>query len=153
MALTPIKNQNTHTTMQLGRCIVRLGGDLNNSVLKQPVTPAEIIVLRAIHGDDAVLKIRQTGQDRRAHAEELQRLIERYGAARGEDEQSIVAKIWPSPHGVKLPLNFKDIGVDIMKSEDDDDDEPDETDVNLTAPLAKDSVFDRPAAGGSQAEE
>lgn len=105
--------------MQIGSCIVRLGGDLGNSVFKQGVTPAEIVVLQSIHGADAVLDIKQTGNDRRAHGEELQRLVERYGRAKNDKEESIVSKIWPSPIGLKLPVNFKDVGIDIMG-----DDEP-----------------------------
>ena len=43
--------------MQTYQATIRVGGSLFNEVPKAPVTAAEIEVLKAIHGDDAVLRI------------------------------------------------------------------------------------------------
>jgi hypothetical protein len=60
--------------MQLYNCKVRLDGSVANEVRKADATAAEIEILRAIHGDDAVVDIVETRMDRRAHAEERARL-------------------------------------------------------------------------------
>lgn len=106
--------------MQIGTCIVRLGGDLNNSVFKRNVTPAEILVLQAIHGQESITRVRGTGANKVPHVEELNRLVLIYGGAKNNKEESIVAKMWPT-FGARLPVNFKDIGIDISASDDDDD--------------------------------
>src|SRR5262245_15495788 len=46
----PTAPQLTGPTMEVCECSVRLGGDVRNDVLKQGVTPPELILLRAIHG-------------------------------------------------------------------------------------------------------
>lgn len=60
--------------MQLYSIKVRLGGLVNNEVRKSGVTAAEIMVLRALHGDDAVVDITSAKMDHRTHAEERARL-------------------------------------------------------------------------------
>lgn len=40
--------------MQVCDCLVLVGGDIGNSVMRYGVTAPEIAILRAIHGDDAV---------------------------------------------------------------------------------------------------
>lgn len=104
--------------MQLASAVVRLGGSRDNTVHKVGLTVAEIVVLRAIHGgDDSVTDIQPTGMDKRPHAEELNRLRSIYGNAKDDKEESILTKIFPgaSPN---LPVNLKDIGLDIAEPED-----------------------------------
>jgi len=90
--------------MQVCNCTVRLGGSMLNTVPKKNVTVAEIVVLRAIHGgEDTVVNIQPIKNDKRPHAEELQRLIDRYGA-------KVVTNMFPGAHP-KLPVDLVDIGV------------------------------------------
>lgn len=65
--------------MQTANIILALGGDAGNSVPKYGVTPAEIAVLRFIHGDESVTDVEPTGEVKRSSREERQRLIELYG--------------------------------------------------------------------------
>src|SRR5690606_15053187 len=66
--------------MHLYDCKVRLGGDVQNEVRKRSVTAAELMVLRELPGEDAVIAIEQTGGDKRSHAEERQRIYRTYAA-------------------------------------------------------------------------
>lgn len=124
--------------MQIGECKVRLNGDLLNVVPRSDITPPEVILLRAIHGEDSVIDIKQTGSDKRQHREEYDRLFEKYGEAPDGKEKSILKTIWPNPHGIRFPANFAEIGVDIYEEEaDEQSDEP-----KGPTPLS----FDRPAS-------
>lgn len=90
--------------MKLFNCKVRIQGSVQDEVIKTGVTQAEIIVLRAIHGNDAVLDTVPEGlatvkvdptdpesADRpRTEAEERDRLELLYGEA-------IVGKIFGAP--------------------------------------------------------
>lgn len=62
-------------------CKVRLGGSLYNEVPKGEVTAAEIIVLRAIHGKEGVIDIKEVEPVKRTSEEERARLISSYGSA------------------------------------------------------------------------
>lgn len=100
--------------MQTGTVSVRLGGDLNNSVPKQDVTPAEVVMLRAIHGEESVLFIEATGTDKRSHSEEWDRLFQRYGEAKDKKDEPLFLKLWPNKHAANFPIAFKDIGIDVL---------------------------------------
>lgn len=91
--------------MQVANCHVRLSGDINNEIFKAGVTPAEVLVLRRIHGADAVVKFEPVKQDKRPHASEFDRLKMVYG-----DKAVIEAFPGSQP---SLPVNFKDIGIDL----------------------------------------
>lgn len=70
--------------MDLANCLVGIGGDRGHSVPKYGVTPAEILVLQSLHGDEAVYDIEKTGDDARRQGEERERLRAVY-PARGAD--------------------------------------------------------------------
>jgi len=91
--------------------MLALSGDITFTVFKPDVTVPEIVLLKAIHGSDAVKDITPTFMDRRSHAEERERLMLEYGNAKDHKDESIFGKIFPglSP----LPVNFRDIGVDL----------------------------------------
>ena len=62
------------TTVKIFDIEVRHGGDINHSLIKNGVTEREIRVLRAIHGDDGVVNVKETGEkaiDQREEAFEL----------------------------------------------------------------------------------
>lgn len=65
--------------MELCDIELRLAGNLQHVVPKQDVTPAEILILREIHGPDAVVNIRPKKMDKRSHGAEWERLVARYG--------------------------------------------------------------------------
>lgn len=97
--------------MQVANCHVRLSGDISNEIWKSCVTPAEVLVLRAVHGPDAVVKFEPiTGKatpDRRAHDGEFNRLRDTYG-------EKVVTTVFPGAQP-RLPAVFKDIGIDIFE--------------------------------------
>jgi hypothetical protein len=89
--------------MQRCTVMVRLGGNLLSQVERTGVSPAEILVLRHIHGVDAVSIVRGEGNDRgRQDVNEVDRLSQRYKAAFRE-----VFGLNP-----KLPNTLADIGID-----------------------------------------
>lgn len=81
--------------MQIANCQVAIGGDVGNTVPKYSVTAAEIAVLRAIHGDHAVLDIDPIGNVERGNGEELGRIRAAYGNARDTENNSIVNMLFP----------------------------------------------------------
>lgn len=71
--------------MQTANIMLSIGGDSGNTVYKANVTAAEIAVLRAIHGDDAVRDIDPQGDINRSNRDEITRLRSIYGKARIDD--------------------------------------------------------------------
>lgn len=81
--------------MELANVMLALGGDRNNTVPKYGVTPAEIAVLAAIHGADAVFDVvplEETAEI--SFKEERERLLRSY-PAKNEDNELIVLKVYP----------------------------------------------------------
>lgn len=97
--------------MQFARCKVRLSGDMGTVIEKAPVSPAEVALLKVIHGDDAVFDVQLTGNgnDKTPHAEELARLRAEYTAV-DDGGNLIIDKIFPGL-GARLPVDFADIGI------------------------------------------
>ena len=60
--------------MHLYACKVRLHGSVMNEVPKEDVTACEVMILRLIHGDDAIVALRCTGDVARSDEEERSRL-------------------------------------------------------------------------------
>lgn len=107
--------------MQSANCLVRLlnsNGPHKNEAFKTGVTPAEAVILRAIHGADAVTGFERVVMDKREHRAELDRLRQRYGAA-------AVERAFPG-HSPQLPVRFSDIGIDVNVDEADDEQEAEE---------------------------
>jgi hypothetical protein len=101
--------------MQHASCKVALAGDITFTVQKPDVTVAEIALLKAIHGADAVTDIQPTFMDKRPHAQERERLTLEYGHAKDHDDKSIFSQLYPGL--AQLPVTFRDIGLDIDGSE------------------------------------
>jgi hypothetical protein len=80
--------------MQTAKILLALGGDAGNTVPKV-VTAAEIAVLRAIHGTDAVTDIEPANDVERSNRAELGRLRGLYGRAMDGENQSILAALFP----------------------------------------------------------
>lgn len=86
--------------MQTANILLALGGDSGNTVPKRGVTAAEIAVLRAIHGNEAVFDIEPAGEAvdegrPRSNRAELNRLRALYGRAMDSENNSIVAQLFP----------------------------------------------------------
>lgn len=96
--------------MQIVDCFVRLKGDMRMETPRYGVTVPEIVVLRAIHGADAVVKIRPRGMDKRSHADELARLREFYRGFMDGDSNSIVDLTF-SGFNPRLPVKLSEIGL------------------------------------------
>lgn len=98
--------------MEIANVIVNLGGDAGNQVPKDSVTPAEIAILRAIHGEDGVVDIEPAGEIDRPQARERERLTFIYGHARGGDDsgQPIMKQLFPGI-GARLPEKLSELDV------------------------------------------
>jgi hypothetical protein len=100
--------------MQIANVLLSLGGDHGNQIMKHAVTAAEIAVLRAIHGDDAVQEVEPTGDVTRTHRAERERLLNIYGQAKTDDQKPIVesmfpgiaARVFEKLHELDLPDSF-----------------------------------------------
>lgn len=95
--------------MQLLNCLLALGGDLGNTVPKTRITAAEAMLLRAIHGDDAVHDVLPLDEEvRRSPREEINRLAALY-PSRDEDGRPIIQTLFSSVSN--LPDTVADIGL------------------------------------------
>lgn len=66
--------------MKLYNCKVRLAGSIDNEVRKEGASAAEVILLRKVHGDDAVVNIVEAGQDNKLTHEGMRDQLRRdYG--------------------------------------------------------------------------
>lgn len=96
--------------MQRCSITLRLSGDPGNTIYKNEVTPAEIVLLRAIHGADAVIDVKPTHMCKTPHREERQRLSLIYGKKR-------LDATFPGDF-TKLPVSLKDIELTKEEAED-----------------------------------
>lgn len=94
--------------MEIAKCLVALGGDLNNVVPKTDVTPAEVLTLIAVHGEGAVTDIEVTGEIERTNRQELERLrdvLTGYGRAQDNDAKPVIHSVFPGA-GARVPDTF-----------------------------------------------
>jgi len=97
--------------MELANVLLALGGDRNNTVPKYEVTAAEIAVLAAIHGADAVHDIEPLEKTRTvSFKEERERLLGLY-PAKNEDNKLIVLEVYPGVAPV-LHTEIATLGLD-----------------------------------------
>lgn len=79
--------------MEIATVKVSIAGDSGNTVEKYDVTPAEVAVLRYIHGEDAVKDIEPTGVIDRGNRAERERLALIY--TKKENNQTPVDALYP----------------------------------------------------------
>ncbi len=112
--------------MRLYSCKVLLAGSRDNEVRKDDITAAEIMALRTIHGDDAVIDIVPGAMDKRSHAEERARLYRLYADPEALDfklkTERLNAVFGPSHN--PLPVELPDSAP-----------EPDEAPVRVSKPV------------------
>jgi hypothetical protein len=98
--------------MQTCTCEIMLGGNVKSTTLLQNVTPAEVQILRRVHGPNSVIFRGERDEIKRGTAKEVERLTEKY---RTSDPNLMGAKIpvfstvFPGASPV-LPLRFSEIG-------------------------------------------
>lgn len=104
--------------MQFYQCKVRLAGSLMNEVFKADVSAPEIMLLRAFHGDDAVVDIVKTRVSGVSNDDERERLMRIYMNQKGNNVEQIKQKqgIWFGLFGpltatlpTKLPGEYPEI--------------------------------------------
>lgn len=97
--------------MELANVLLALGGDRNNTVPKERVTAAEIAVLAAVHGNDAVFDIEPLGETATtSFRDERERLLRLY-PAKNEDNKLIVLEVYPGVAPV-LHTEIATLGLD-----------------------------------------
>lgn len=96
--------------MQIANVLVALGGDRGNSVPRYGVTAAEIALLRAIHGDDAVFDVEPVGDAPIHPASERERLRAVY-PAKDEDGNRIFERIYPGS-AARVHESLDELGLD-----------------------------------------
>lgn len=77
--------------MQLCNCTVAIGGDPGMTVLKERVTVPELMVLRNVHGDDAVRNVEVIGETQFTAMEERERLNLIYRSPEGVVKETLGA--------------------------------------------------------------
>jgi hypothetical protein len=120
--------------MQTAHCLLSLGGDHGNTVMKYDVTAAEIAVLRAIHGDESVKDVEPAGDVKRPHRVERERLLGIYGMAKIPDTKvsvvetmfpGVAARVFETLQEIDLPESFyKATGHLTAQSSEPDEDAP-----------------------------
>lgn len=97
--------------MQQANISLMLGGDRGQIVHKYAISPAEVTILRAVHGVEAVHEIEIIkGKIERSDREELEHLAAIYGQATDGENNNIMRTLFPGA-GAKLPKNFAELGI------------------------------------------
>lgn len=82
--------------MQLANIMLGIGGGRDNTVPKYEVTPSEIAILQAIHGEDAVHDVEPLDEEvDRSNREELTRLRALYGGAKDGNSNIVFDSLFP----------------------------------------------------------
>lgn len=93
------------TKMELADCLVNIGGDAGNQVPKVAITPAEIAILRAIHGEDSVHTVRPLELVDRDPHDEMEALQAFYGWK--EENAKLIQRVFPAV--AHMPLRLREL--------------------------------------------
>lgn len=97
--------------MELAKVEVRLGGSLANTVMRDNVTPAELSILRRLHGDDCIGSIQWQGKKPMKHEDEIDRLRQFYNT---ENSRKLIDQLFPGVTPT-LPITFKEVGYNVTE--------------------------------------
>lgn len=100
--------------MQHVAATVRLNNDLNFCVRKYSLTVPEVVLLRILHGDDAVVEVRSVGISKRTMRSERDRLLSIYG---GKPESVLKINNMFANTAVQPLETLADIGAANAKAE------------------------------------
>ena len=92
--------------MQTALVEVLLNGEVLNTVVK-PVTPAEAMLLKSIHGHDCIANPVSNGTIDRAPAVEIERLRKLYGV-------KAFSKVFPGALP-RLPISLAEAGINVAE--------------------------------------
>lgn len=92
------------TPMEYANVEIRLAGSLENTVIKEVSSP-EILVLKALHGHDALVNIKKTRTAQVDAKAERDRLEYAYTVP-------VMEKLFPGAVS-KLPTSLAEVGVDL----------------------------------------
>lgn len=126
--------------MQIVSCAVALAGDLNNVRVYDAIdgiTVPEVIVMREVHGFDAVTDIKVVGNVKRSGPEEVKRLSDKYDWNRnGENAQPIIPKLFPGARP-NLPTTIDEILGEVASDESSTASSDETTEADAAPPTAK----------------
>lgn len=94
--------------MEVANCMVNIGGDAGNQAQKHAISPAEIAVVRAVHGDESVHDIEPLPAVKRSLQDEFERLLLNYGQSKANHD--LIRQMYPRAEF--LPLRLTDLGLD-----------------------------------------
>lgn len=86
---------------------IRLGGAVTNEVRLSDLSAAEVMILRRLHGNDAVKELVETRSDRSQHADERMRLKLKYCGG-GERRTRLNFEHMFGPEHMDLPNRLPD---------------------------------------------
>lgn len=95
------------TRMEYANTEIRIGGSLENTVIKEVSAP-EIAVLRAIHGDDALVNTVKSRIGDIDARNERERLTKIYGV-------EVLKRLFPGALSV-IPSKLADVGIEGFES-------------------------------------
>lgn len=87
-----------------------LGGDRNQTVVLENVTPPEVLILRRIHGQHAVEFRGEMDEGKHNHATEIQRLRDKYHVRDQMGGRALVFDMLFPGAAPQLPIRFSEIG-------------------------------------------
>ncbi len=112
--------------MRFYTCDVSLEGDRRHVVRKVNMSPAELMIMQAVHGHGAVTNISrepQAKRDNTSHAELRARLERTYGRVRigsDNDPKPMLPQVFPGWPNVKFPVDAEAAGIDAIFMADED---------------------------------
>lgn len=89
--------------MQLYQCQVRHAGSRDMVIYKEDMSPADIVLLKHLHGADSIVGVSPTREAKRQHVKERERLVDTYGA-------KVFASVFPGAVP-RLPMNLAEAGL------------------------------------------
>ena len=92
--------------MQIALAEILLNGNLQHSTVRVVSAP-EVLILREVHGSDAVINVNESATLERTNTEEIDRLKLFFGA-------DVFSKVFPGSMP-KLPTTFAEVGVEVAK--------------------------------------
>lgn len=102
--------------MQFAKFEIQIGGEMTNTVVRDGISPAEYLIMQALHGDHSLTPIAITSERNVQVTEEMDRLRQRFNT---KNSSAALNAVFPGARPVNVPVNFADVGlVDIPHAED-----------------------------------
>ncbi len=118
-------------------CKLRLGGSVLNEVRKDDVTAAEIEMYRALHGSDAVLEIKATGEVKYSDREERERIVSIFANPAKVTAEALKKKMLMIRDAFGHDRNPMPKELDDVAETDLDDEDETEVEVQAEAPVVE----------------